>query len=458
MTKPAVLNRTLECGAEHYQDGERNDRGQMTHLRTPPTSNDIVPANARQTRTKAPAVVFSRLKPEGAVNLVRRIFAGVILTVVATASPATAFESGNPAADAFIAMFTPKDSEVSVSQDGNNLLVEMLPIPGADSTDTTEKAVFESMTIFDPSKDNSTYTAEKIQINGIRAPLFNRTDVHTSLIAMLSVKLITMENVRVTPDRLTASARVADTPLGLFTSFRIEEVRVASDDEFNLEVPEIVWNQDYNSETGNWHMSMSADDATLTLQPTASVSPQLIEILPSPIVMDLSWRGSFTTRNAEFVMDNFVLSLGELIEISTSFSVADVPDGIYQAANSVTGTEDGKLDAMVASVAVGAVALTITDAGLVDRALHVFAQQQGLMPDELRLGLVRYFEAVLKQGVQDHAFAESALDGVTSLLNGGSVTVTAAPNSPLPLTQLIGLGMISPDPAIEALNLQITPE
>ncbi|WP_062229206.1 hypothetical protein [Aureimonas frigidaquae] len=100
--------------------------------------------------------------------------------------------------------------------------------------------------------------------------------------------------------------------------------------------------------------------------------------------------------------------------------------------------------------------LSFTDNSLTDKLLEYYAQRNGQTRDELVTNLKASLPPILNY-LQNQAFQERVQAAVDAYLdNPENMTITIAPQTPVPATQVMGAAMGAPQTLPQVLNLEVT--
>lgn len=391
----------------------------------------------------------------------RKLFIGSLVAAALAVSPAAAFDTGNPAADAVIGLFVePGDDNVSVgsvSQDGDTLTINDVSVTFGDGQ-TTGSIGFSSATVTGLAQDGDTFTADQIELRGTRATVDDKSDPAMPFVLNYSSDTETGQDLRFTRGALSFEPPSAEAYARAFSSWRTESARFAVQNVVTIEAPVATMEQSVDESDGTLSSSIAMNGATVTLSPSVPVPPDVSEVLPQPMTMDISMGGSVNIDGGKVAADDFTVSIEGAGALSLSFALSGLPKEIFSTNPADGPAAEQQMAAMMMSTSIESASIKLTDEGVANRALAVVARHQNSTPDALRTTLIQSAGAMMMLAIQNQTLVQSVVDGVTSVLNGGAATVSATPASPVPVAQLMALGMQGPGPVLDALNVQVAPQ
>jgi hypothetical protein len=147
-------------------------------------------------------------------------------------------------------------------------------------------------------------------------------------------------------------------------------------------------------------------------------------------------------------LTNITLGADEAAKLSVSLVVAGVDLSQIQTAE--------QAPALLSTATFQRAEIVLEDASLADRALKFFAAAQAMEPEQLRAMLIE--QARMQGQMLGSTPAGAAIvDAVVAFIaKPGTLTLTAAPATPIPLMALAGPAMSDPGQVIDMLNLVAT--
>jgi hypothetical protein len=174
--------------------------------------------------------------------------------------------------------------------------------------------------------------------------------------------------------------------------------------------------------------------ASLLPDPGMAMMAQAIGADPVEADAEISLRWDEDTQRFELSKDVTVGSVGRLEADAT---LSGIPRTIFE--------DPTQAQAALATAAVNGLTVRFEDAGLTPFVLGMIGQQAGVPPEEFAAGIASQVEAQLGAITGDPAFAGSVAEAVrTFLADPQSLTITSAPQNPVPVAQIMGAAMTAP--------------
>ena len=177
---------------------------------------------------------------------------------------------------------------------------------------------------------------------------------------------------------------------------------------------------------------------------TANWDPKtgLLQLDPFDITVDEAGNFSFTYAISGYTPD-FIKSLQQVQQ-----QMAANPDNSQATGMAMMG--------LISQLYLNSADMTFIDDSLTGKLLDNYAKQTGQTREQLSASLVGMLPAVLSY-VQNPEFQKEVTDAVTAYLaDPQSLSITIAPQSPVPATQLIGAAMGAPQTLPSVLSLKVT--
>ena len=177
---------------------------------------------------------------------------------------------------------------------------------------------------------------------------------------------------------------------------------------------------------------------------TANWDPKtgLLQLDPFDITVDDAGKFSFTYAISGYTPD-FIKSLQQVQQ-----QMVANPDNSQATGMAMMG--------LVSQLYLNSADVTFVDDSLTDKLLDYYAKQNSQTREQLSENLVGMLPAVLSY-VQNPDFQKEVTDAVKAYLaDPQSLSITIAPQSPVPATQLIGAAMGAPQTLPSVLSLSVT--
>lgn len=244
--------------------------------------------------------------------------------------------------------------------------------------------------------------------------------------------------------------------LGEFDALALEEVAMAVPDGGDITIKSMT------AEVSERNLAVAAggkftvDDFILDV---SMMDPEAVAQLNSlgyeELTIDLSGDARWEAESGRATVSELSVSVVDLGGLSLVATIDGLTPDNVQALGA--GVNDfNQLLTVLQSVTIGAMTLTYEDDGLTNRVLDATAEQTG----EGRQTLVDGLLTALSQatGALGDADLEQSVQAAarTFLNDPGTVELNAAPAAPIPMAQLIGAAMMSPQMVPQLLNLTIT--
>ncbi|MEW6264121.1 MAG: hypothetical protein AB1641_13700 [Thermodesulfobacteriota bacterium] len=161
------------------------------------------------------------------------------------------------------------------------------------------------------------------------------------------------------------------------------------------------------------------------------------------VILDFNW----VAQDKRFDLRKFSVGVKDAADLILSFSL----DGVDLAGVAAPADALSLLGGMLLKK----VELRYTDASLLNRALKLAAQANGLAPEEFREMLIQQVKSqdVSLGGISSPKVTESL---IAFLQNPRSLTLVAEPKAPLPFMMMAGQVKHAPDRLVADLNLSLT--
>lgn len=177
---------------------------------------------------------------------------------------------------------------------------------------------------------------------------------------------------------------------------------------------------------------------------TANWDPKsgLLQLDPFDVTVDDAGNLSFTYAISGYTPD-FITSLQQVQQ-----QMSANPDNSQATGMAMMG--------LISQLYLNSADVTFIDDSLTGKLLDYYAKQNGQTREQLSENLVGMLPAVLSY-VQNPEFQKKATDAVTAYLaDPQSLSITVAPENPVPATQLIGAAMGAPQTLPGVLSLNVT--
>lgn len=177
------------------------------------------------------------------------------------------------------------------------------------------------------------------------------------------------------------------------------------------------------------------------------------------LVLNFDYRAVFDFDTQEFELSDMALGIEDMGELHLQFRVGGVPfteEMVDRSAEALL--QDDFITALLEQAALEAGTLSFTDFGLYDRVVTANAEQAGQTREE-------YVQATI-EGLRarraEVASSETAVQTIDALISffetPGTLTMTIAPDAPVPVQQLVLAMQINPLILVELLKLQVSAE
>ena len=258
---------------------------------------------------------------------------------------------------------------------------------------------------------------------------------HLQLAGFTATKLLHMPADTSMDDRIAAAGSGAVR----VSSLAMSQVAVKSPEGTNLALAS--FSETITGDTPV-HTTISVQGLTVPADTTPDLADMLRPLAVDPLLLDLDEDGSFDFSSGESTINKMTLTAEGLGSLSLSGHFTNLPRG---------GVTSDDAWAEVQKVGIGAFTLRFSNDTLVQRIIAMFAKQSGKTPDE-----------IADQGKAAFAFLATALapgqadvgDQVAAFFAAPkTVTITAAPAAPIPVSAFAGPTLTA---AQAALNIHLS--
>jgi len=175
------------------------------------------------------------------------------------------------------------------------------------------------------------------------------------------------------------------------------------------------------------------------------------------LIFNFAYRAGYDFDTRTFSLMGMSVGVDDMGELQMDFEVSGIPfseDMIDQSAEALL--QDDFIAALLEQAAMEVGSLSYTDHGLFDRVVSANAEKAGQTREE-------YVQAAvdgLRAEREEVASSEPAVQAIDALIaffeTPGTLTMTVAPDAPVPVQQMVLATQINPLILVELLNLQVT--
>jgi len=188
-------------------------------------------------------------------------------------------------------------------------------------------------------------------------------------------------------------------------------------------------------------------------------SAGLRELGYDTLVFNMAYSSSYDFSAREFSLSNMSIGIEDMGELRIDMRVIDIPfteDMIDQSAEALLA--DGFVASLLESAALQSGTLSYVDDGLFGRVIASNAEKAGQTPDEYLQSTIDELQGE-RQEVASSELAVQTIDALIAFFQDpGALTVTLAPETPVPVQQMAVAVQINPLILVELLNLQVAAE
>lgn len=173
------------------------------------------------------------------------------------------------------------------------------------------------------------------------------------------------------------------------------------------------------------------------------------------VELDIYGKGGWDAATGNSSLEELRFDADDMGKITLQLALGgvtqEVIDGLQQEEQ-----DFNQMLGLLNNVTIETLSLSYEDDGLADRMIARNAEQQGVDKQEFVDEITGALPMMLGM-LQNPAFEQSIVDAVSSFLSApGSITVAAAPGSPVPVAQIVGVAMMAPQTIPSVLSLTIS--
>ncbi len=368
------------------------------------------------------------------------------------ALPAAAFEAtGDPVADALLSILEAQGGEVTVG--GASTSDGVTAIEGFQAV-TTEDGGTSTLRIATITVDNGAVTDG----GGLTADAMGFQDL--SVTSMPDEGSITVAEIAASDVRLPPPAVVSEEGLASeeahYGELTLSSISLVTEDGVPVPIERIALSGSDPSASGPRTGSFSL--VGLALPPEAlddeDLAAQLAGLGYSGITLNVEGEGSWQAEDGRLDLSRVAL---EAVDMGVLTLTGDL-SGLTEEVLDKLGTEDqdpNEALAVLNEVLVSAITVEYRDEGLAERVIAQTAAAQGATPAEFATQMGQAMPMMLS-AIEDQAFIREVTEAVTSFLgNPGTLTVSADPQQPLPVSQIVGTAMMAPQTIPTVLGVTV---
>lgn len=181
------------------------------------------------------------------------------------------------------------------------------------------------------------------------------------------------------------------------------------------------------------------------------------------VVVDVSGTGRWDEAKSEIDLSKLEIVGRDMGKVTLSFRLGGVTEELMQKLTALSNAEadkpadgpDPALEIMSQMEIVGA-SLRYDDASLAGKALDFQAKEAGVSRDAFVKNISAMLPMMLAE-LKNKAFEKKVTDAVGAFLKSPkSIALTAAPATPVPVAQIMGMAMLSPQNLPTVLSIDVT--
>ncbi|WP_428642987.1 hypothetical protein [Roseibium sp.] len=375
--------------------------------------------------------------------------ATAVSLIVVQASPALAFDpSGNAVADAFLTLLDSEDGTVqsyaSVEETGNTVTIKDLLITNEDKDNV-------KVTI-----GSTALTDGVVQDNG-RLKLGN--------LGLEKLKLtaddggMTLESLSVSDLLLPSADEAKDGNSPVNPGYRVLEinaVQISDEDGKVADVDKIyssIDSMDGDLPTSGQFAITGAKIDVKQLE--AKEATSLTELGYETLNFSVSGSGKWDPDAATLAIPELKIDAENAASLSLSLSLGGVTRDVVTQLNDKTKKPEEAM-ALVQNVSIENAKIRLDDASLTGRILDQEAKKAGVETPVFVSGLTGSLPMMLGMLQNKELEAQVAKAVTDYLTTPGSLEITAAPGTPVPVSQIMGTAMLAPQMIPQILSVAIT--
>ena len=380
----------------------------------------------------------------------------VFLSAAALPVGASAFEpTGNPVADRFLSMLEAEDGTVesyeSFSESGNSVTLRGIKLKDDRLGKTTVLISQAGLTDAEPTSDGR-MTVAHLEIKGL--------DVQAPDGALVIGAFHSTNAVLPSPDEI-ASDLSATLFKPTFGELEILDTTVTDEDGSQFSVNRIFAATDGSDGDLPTDFRFALEDMVLHTQHLQREGRDALTNLGyDTLTVSASGHVEWYPASEIAVLGPVEIRVDDAAEAKTTFTLTGVSRTIMEELNK-SGEEPDDVLSLLQGVGISSASIHVDNAGLVGRVLDQQAKQAGTD----RAGMVAQLQSALPlmmTFVKNPDFRTSLTTALTEFLeNPVSLSVSADPAAPVPVSQIMGLAFVTPQGLPQLLGLQVsanTPE
>ncbi|MEW5421790.1 hypothetical protein [Amorphus sp. 3PC139-8] len=390
------------------------------------------------------------------MNVALRVTAGAaLLSTVAFAQPSYAFEpTNNPVADAFLKALEGSDG-TSVSYGGSSSA-------GKDVTFTDLKVAFENdegkgtVTIGTAELVNGALGADDVlTADAINLDSFKLTEEESQAELTFATGTITNPTIPTEfggDDAASQVAEVAD-----YDKAEFEGLVFTDENGSGLPISKVMLEVTKRIDGKPRGGVLAVDD--LVIKADAIDDPdtkqRLSELGYDEIVLDLDGSGDWNSDDGTLTLDTFKIDAKDMGSLTVTGQFMGFTPAVL-AKLQANNSDLNQLMQALQDASIGVISVRFDDASITSKALDYTAKEQDQSRSELVDEMVGQVNGLLAM-LDNASFQKQVTDAVSTFLNDPqSLEIAAKPANPVPVPQVVGTVMMSPQTLPSVLSVAVT--
>lgn len=379
--------------------------------------------------------------------------AAAFAALALAAGPAAAFEpTGDAVADAFLSIVEAQTENGSVSASGASTEGDVTTIRGFAATTTDDGETLSmtsgSVAITDGVvADDGSMTAERLAFADFSVSA--DPDPFRMRIAEIAATDVRLDP----PAAATEGGLPADE--AAWRTLRLSDITLTGDGEITVEEVRLRASGLDDETLREGTLAVSGVAIPMATIEDEDMRANLDALGYDGIAFDLAVDGTWAPANGVLDLTDVRVTARDMGVLTFNATLGGLTEDVLEKLQAEEQNPDEQL-AMLNNVTVTSLTLAWADAGLASRVLGMMADSQGTSVDALAGQLAQALPAMLS-AIGNEAFEAEVADAAGSFLQEpGTLTVTARPQNPVPIAQIVGAAMMSPGAIPTVLGVSVS--
>lgn len=213
-------------------------------------------------------------------------------------------------------------------------------------------------------------------------------------------------------------------------------------------------------------MEMTGVEADMTKLPDPKARAVMQQLGYDMLSGGMSMKGSWNPSDGQMTISEWILDVTDAAALNLSIDLSGLTSEFMQQVQEIAAKqESGEMNeqamgfammGLMQQLSFNGAEIALQDASLTDRVLDFVAAQQGAKRQDI-VNMAKGMTPLLLAQLQNPGFAKMVSEAVNTYLDDPqSLTVTAAPDAPVPAPQIMGAAMGAPQTIPDILGVTVT--